>query len=357
MKYSFKTQLAIFIFTIIGLSLAVHAQTNPSPAAATAPGPATASPGATNAYVIPDDLPEVTEFRVMTCNLLNWMNTDRRIEGKHVKAAEKPQKEKDAIMAIIKKMNPDILLVQEMGNDAYFEDFCRHLDRIGWKVRGKEHIVGISPRSTIALVSKFPIVARSPKTADRFVIAGKEEGVQRGFIDVDIAITKDMVVKVMGAHLKSKRGETDVNSPPSLLRRREALLLRGYMTDFMASQPNGYLVVMGDLNDTFGSEPLKTIVATKMSEYHCYDLWLTDWAGDRWTHYYEYEREYAQIDYIIVNKNLFRHFVQDSTKSYVYRNHPNNPEDVPWSEASDHRPVMATFSVQPQEYVKKPRGK
>lgn len=285
-----------------------------------------------------------TTFSVASYNLWNWTNTDRQIDGKRVKAADKPDKAKKAVIAILKKMNPDILLIQEMGNEKYFKGFQEDLKKAGLDYPHTEQVAGVSPRITIALLSRYPIIERNPRTEDTFEISGKKEGVQRGFIDVLIEISPEMKLKVMNAHLKSKRGE-DSSSFPSIMRRREALALRGYIVEYLTSHPDGYIIIGGDMNDTFGSEPLKTIVGERRSEHKLFDLWLRDWLGDRWTHNYDYKRIYSQIDFLIVNQNLFKHFVAD--KSYVYREHPGDPEELEYANASDHRPIMATFSITP----------
>lgn len=247
-------------------------------------------------------------------------------------------------MSILKKMNPDILLVQEMGDESYMKDFVNELKKAGLDYPHTEQVKGASPRISQALLSRYPIVERTPRTNDTFQISGKTEGVQRGFIDVVIEVTPEMRLKVMGAHLKSKRGE-DSSSFPSIMRRREALALRGYIVEYLTAHPNGHIIVGGDMNDTFGSEPLKTILGERRSEHKLYDLWLRDWLGDRWTHNYDFKRLYSQIDFLIVNQNLFRHFIAD--QSYVYREQPGDPEHLQYAAASDHRPIMAVFSIFP----------
>ncbi len=283
-------------------------------------------------------------FSVASYNLWNWTNTDRQIKGKRVKDADKPPEQKKAVVSILKKMNPDILLVQEMGNEKYMQDFADELKKAGLDYPYTEQVTGASPRISIGLLSRYPIIERTPRTNDTFQISGKTEGVQRGFIDVVVEVSPEIKLKVMNAHLKSKRGE-DSSSFPSIMRRREALALRGYIVEYLTANPNGYLIVGGDMNDTFGSEPLKTILGERRSEHKLFDLWLRDWLGDRWTHNYDFKRLYSQIDFLIVNQNLFKHFIAD--QSYVYREKPGDPKELHYAEASDHRPIIATFSLTP----------
>ncbi|MDZ4742551.1 MAG: endonuclease/exonuclease/phosphatase family protein [Verrucomicrobiota bacterium] len=289
-------------------------------------------------------------FSVASYNIRNWTSTDREIDGKYVKDAEKPPSEKKAVVSILKSMNPDILIVQEMGDDKYFEDFKNQLKENGLEYAYSERVTGASPRISQVILSRYPVLSSTPRTNDVFEISGRQEGVQRGFIDCTIQISKEIKLKVMGVHLKSKRG-SDSSTFPSILRRREALALRGYIVDFLTTNPDGYIIIGGDFNDSYGSEPLKTIIGERRSENKLYDLWLYDWLGDRWTHNFDSRREYSQLDFLMVNQNLFKHFLAD--QSFVYREHPGDPDYLKYTSASDHRPIMAVFSIKPV-YTSKP---
>ena len=66
------------------------------------------------------------------------------------------------------------------------------------------------------------------------------------------------------------------------------------------------------------------------------DLWLKDRYGDHWTQYWKISDIYSRIDFIFVSPALLPGVIGD--KCSVYRS-----DD--WNEASDHRPLVATFKT------------
>ncbi|MDZ4815329.1 MAG: endonuclease/exonuclease/phosphatase family protein [Verrucomicrobiota bacterium] len=282
-------------------------------------------------------------FSIATYNVQNWMTTDRIIDGERIKLAPKPESEKRAVLSILSKLAPDLLMVQEMGELQDLKDFQSRLKAVGLDYPETEYISGAAPRSHICFLSKFPIKKRESHTTDTFTIKDENHGVQRGFIDVDVEVRPGYVVKVMGAHLKSKRGESQSENP-KLVRRKEALILRGYISDYLKKSPEGRLIVLGDFNDFSDSAAVKSIVGGKGSEHRMFDLWLKDYVRDGWTHYYHSERSYAQLDYIVVSPSLFKAWVRE--ESFIYREKPEDPIHLQWNSASDHRPLFAKFRIQ-----------
>ena len=77
-------------------------------------------------------------------------------------------------------------------------------------------------------------------------------------------------------------------------------------------------------------------MGSRTSPDHLFDLWLADSVGDHWTHYWKFADLYERIDFILVTDNLLKKW--DRPKSYIYRSDH-------WNQASDHRPIVATFKV------------
>jgi hypothetical protein len=56
----------------------------------------------------------------------------------------------------------------------------------------------------IAVLSKFPIVARHPHTNDEFLLDGRRFRVSRGFAEVEIQVATNFTFTLIAAHLKSR---------------------------------------------------------------------------------------------------------------------------------------------------------
>src|SRR6218665_3361361 len=66
-----------------------------------------------------------------TFNVENYTIADRMVDGVYRKASPKPEKEKATLTQIISGIAPDILAVQEMGTQAYLDEFRRDLRAAG----------------------------------------------------------------------------------------------------------------------------------------------------------------------------------------------------------------------------------
>ena len=264
-------------------------------------------------------------------NLENYFRTERRgPDGKRL-VAPKPQKQVDAVIRIIKEINPDILGVCEMGGPEDFEDFKTRLKEAGLGFTDSEYVEAADPERHLALLSRFPIVSRQPMKDVSFVLGGRQEKVRRGFLDVTVEVSPGFQLRLVGAHLKSKLATPEGDA---LLRRQEAQLLREHLTQVMSADPGVNLFVYGDFNDTKNEPAIQEIMGPKGAADHLYDLWLNDRVGDRWTHYWRVADTYERIDFMFANRTLLPKV--DHDKSGIYRS------DY-WNDASDHRPLIATL--------------
>ena len=100
--------------------------------------------------------------RVASFNLRNYLSCDRMVEGKWRPDYPKPEIEKKAVRSIIRSVNPDILVFQEMGDYPYLLELWMDLNVTGgpyyphavWKPNQEEDEV-----RHLAIFSKYPPVA------------------------------------------------------------------------------------------------------------------------------------------------------------------------------------------------------
>ena len=237
-----------------------------------------------------------------------------------------------AVVQMIRELSPDILGVCEMGGPPQFEDFRQRLDAAGLGYVEAEWVDGPDPDRHLALVSRFPIVARQAAADMPFDANGLRQKVRRGFLDVTVEVQPGVRLRIVGAHLKSKRPSPE--GSPDLERRQEAHLLRLHVEKILAADPATPLLVFGDFNETKDRPAIQEITGRRGSPSALTELRLADSVGDRWTYYWKVEDVYSRIDYLFVSRALAPRVVHEA--SGVYRS-------PVWNQASDHRPVFATF--------------
>lgn len=269
------------------------------------------------------------EFSVMTYNLQRFQFDDRDRDGQATEF--KPDKEIRAQMAVIASVSPDVLACMEVGDSVAFQKLRESLKGAGLDYPYTEHLMRVGSHTHLALLSRFPIVARMPITNEVYSIGTNTVPVQRGFLCVDIQVNDGYRFRIVAAHLKSKRfsalGQTE-------MRRNEARLLNKNVRRFLAEDTNINLLVVGDLNDTQNSSAIHEAIGKPPV---LKDLRPADAFGDTWTHLFYPEDAYERIDYMLCSPGMVREVV--TGKCHVVRNRLTY-------EASDHRPVVAVFHAQ-----------
>ena len=98
--------------------------------------------------------------------------------------------------------------------------------------------------------------------------------------------------------------------------------------------PDARLVVYGDFNDTRPSTAFKTITGNTADPAYLTPIPFKDVRGEAWTHYWASQDIYSRFDYVIVTRAL---------KPDVDFRASRIIDEPAWSEASDHRPLLAVF--------------
>ena len=115
-------------------------------------------------------------FRVATYNVENYL--DQPTESRpRVKSAEAKAKVRESIKAI----NPDVIALEEMGTTNALLELRESLQADGVDFPFWEQVSGADTNIHVAVLSKFPIVARHPHTNDTFLLDGRRFRVSRGF--------------------------------------------------------------------------------------------------------------------------------------------------------------------------------
>ena len=273
------------------------------------------------------------EIVFCTYNVRNYVNEKPKGPDDKYGTKAKPESEIAALLKIIKDINPDILGVCEMGTPDRFEDFKKRLAELGLGYTDSEYVQATDADRHLALVSRFPIIARNSAADVPFELNGKQEKVRRGFLDVTVQVNVGYQLRLVGAHLKSKLPTPEGEA---ILRRHEAQKLRAHLDQILTADPQVNLVCYGDFNDTKNEPMFAEISGVRGSANYMSDLWAKDSLGDKWTYYWKVADQYSRIDYLFASPALFPEVIR--AKSRVYRSEAND-----WADASDHRAVFTSI--------------
>jgi endonuclease/exonuclease/phosphatase family metal-dependent hydrolase len=254
---------------------------------------------------------------------------------------------KRLIREAIRQMNPDVLALEEIGSLSAFNDLRGSLQRDGLVFKDFEYVQARDTNLHLAILSKLPIVGRHSHTNESFLVHGRRFHSARGFADIEVQLPNGTPLRILSAHLKSKRqvGAADQED----LREEEAILLREIIDGEFQRNPEERLILLGDLNDGISTPTLRTILGrgrtrlfdTRPTERNGDSLPSSNekWAPRRvvWTHYYAKEELYGRIDYILTSPSLRRFYRPEASYVMAF------PD---WGGASDHRPVCAHFEIE-----------
>jgi endonuclease/exonuclease/phosphatase family metal-dependent hydrolase len=279
------------------------------------------------------------EFRVATYNVENYLDQPTETRP-HVKSPEAKAKIRESIKA----MNPDVIALEEMGSTNALLELRASLKTNAQDFPFWDWIECADTNIHVAVLSKFPIVTRHPHTNDEFLLDGKRFRVERGFAEVEIQAATNFTFTLIAAHLKSQLQIPNADEAEERL--GEANVLRGIIDEHFKENPNAKLIVLGDLNDSKNSDPIKKIIGRGKSKLT--DTRPAERNGDNsfveniyheprdvtWTYFYGADDTYSRIDNILLSPAMARNWVTNGTYPLTIPN---------WGIGSDHRPIVATF--------------
>jgi endonuclease/exonuclease/phosphatase family metal-dependent hydrolase len=281
-------------------------------------------------------------FTIATYNVENYLDAPSGMRK------EKPPEARAKVQQIVRAMAADVIAFEEMGSVSALEELRAAVKERGLDYPYLEHVSAADQDIHVALLSRFPIVARRSHTNETFLLAGKRFAVKRGFIDVDIRVSPHYEFTLMAAHLKSRLPVPDADQAE--IREEEAMRLREIIDAKLRVRPDMNLVVLGDFNDTRDSKPVKTIIGGR-GKFSLFDTRPAERNGDSairpkpgysprnitWTYFYGKEDTYSRIDFILLSHGMAREWRPELTSVLA----------VPdWGAASDHRPIIAGFEAE-----------
>lgn len=267
---------------------------------------------------------------VATYNVLNMFDGEddpyRSDEGTPMK----PREELTNLAQSIAELNADVIAFQEVENRFYLKKFVEvFLPDLGYK--HVVHYEGNDGRGIdVCLISRLPI---GPVRSHRHMtFPGPNDSVRKFNRDV-LAVTVEPPgaepFEVWIVHLKSNSGGREFAEP---VRLAECRKLRELLDEHLSDDPQARFLVVGDFNDVWDSETLKTIVGEgSMALWSC-----SSELGDNLPDTYNTGDYHSMIDFILCSPAMAKNYVKGSFKVF-----PGSPDTT----GSDHNPVVARFEL------------
>lgn len=272
-------------------------------------------------------------LRLATYNLENYTLADRLVEGTYRRQYPKPEAEKAALRAVIRALQADILVVQEVGGRPYLEELRDDLRGEGIDYPHLALGAAADADRQVGVLSRRPLTLVRVHTDLSFKYFEGIEKVKRGLLEVRTPLGAAELT-IFAVHLKSRY--TDRPDDPLSTRRRsaEAIAVRNRVLELFPEPGKACFVILGDMNDARGSSPLRHLSARGKTSIATL-LPAGDSRGEVWTHHYAKEDSYSRVDHLLASSAALPYIVEARAQIY----------DGPGvSEASDHRPVTIVFS-------------
>lgn len=286
-----------------------------------------------------------SRLRVGTYNLHNFRDENRFSEkGKFQYKRPKPEKEKQALYRTILEVRPDVLAVQEIGGEAWLDEFAEALARRGLAYPYRALLNGDDKFNRLAVLSRVPFSKTIEISAPRKLT--------RGLLGIVVPVQGGKNFYVYNVHLKSKIS-SDPDDPECARRRlREARYVRrlidfradgekaaekipaaadGRIPETLKKSPPELFALVGDFNDDPAAPPMRPLEAASFAR----TLPARDSAGGVFSYVNSRQEYFHAFDRILVSPEVYgKHYVPESAKI----------ADFPWAAtASDHRLVYADF--------------
>jgi endonuclease/exonuclease/phosphatase family metal-dependent hydrolase len=245
----------------------------------------------------------------------------------------KPREQMEHVAKVIRQLDADVLALEEVENRGYVERFID----VFLADMGYENVVFFEGNDyrgiDVCVLSRFPV---GPVISHRHLKFPGPDGTTQNFSrDVLVATIEPpdaAPIEVWAIHLKSNSGGREFSEGRRVAEARE---LRKLLDARLTEKPQTRLVVLGDFNDTFDSETLKTIVGSGATALVCPSMQPGRKPANH-PETYNLEPFRSMIDFILCSPAMDKSYVDGS-----YHVVPGGPD----TSGSDHNPVTARFKL------------
>jgi endonuclease/exonuclease/phosphatase family metal-dependent hydrolase len=269
------------------------------------------------------------KLRVASYNVENYLLMNRRVDGHWRRDYPKPESEKSALRDVIRHHQPDILALQEMGEELFLKELQADLRDEGLHYPYRVWMPSNDGVRHLAVLSKIAPAETHFHNHLDFPYRGERSLLRRGMLEVVFATGKStpQTWHLFVFHLKSKWTEHDDDQEANLFRTREAEAARNFIIGKLPPEKDNWFLITGDLNDDPNSAPIRRFL-TRGDRTIGIALPTADDRGHLWTHFWSRRSLYSVKDYFIASPSLTLQVV--GKKGHI-STHPNG------NDASDHR--------------------
>lgn len=273
-------------------------------------------------------------LRVATYNVENYGPANRMTEAGYRQEYPKPESEKRALRQVVRGLDADVLVLQEMGAQPYIDELRRDLRTEGVDYPHTALAAAADADRHIAILSRRPLLRVATHADLEFKYFGAMERVKRGLLEATVATVAGEVT-IFGLHLKSRYTERPDDPLGALRRAGEAAAIRDRVLRRFPAPAEARFVVLGDCNDTRNSRPIAALQKRGKTEIAAL-LPAADSRGETWTYVYRREETYTRVDLVFVSPGLRASVQGEAARVY---------DGAGVREASDHRPVCVVLNL------------
>jgi endonuclease/exonuclease/phosphatase family metal-dependent hydrolase len=278
-------------------------------------------------------------LRVVSYNVENYLLMNRHVDGRWRRDYPKPEAEKNALRTVIRYHQPDILALQEMGEEAFLIELQADLRDEGLFYPYRVWMESNDGVRHLAVLSKVePVDIQFHNDLD-FPYRGERSRMRRGMLEVvfNTGLDHPQHWHLFVFHLKSKWTEFDDDPEANLFRAREAEAARNFIIEKLSPEDGSLYLIAGDLNDDPNSGAVRRFL-TRGERIIGIALPNADDRGHVWTHFWARRSLYSVKDYLIPSPTMSEHVL--GQRAYI-SSHPKSKD------ASDHRLVYIDLQITP----------
>ena len=274
--------------------------------------------------------------RVATCNLRNYLITDRMVESRYRPQYPKPEDEKLALWKVFHLVDPDILAIQEIGSLPFLNELRQDLLQAGLDFPHFSLLSAEDEERHITVLSRIPFEEISPQKPLQFRYFGGIQNVKRGLMALRFT-SQDESWTLFNVHLKSKRTIRKDDPESALFREREATAIRNFIRSRFKDHPDPLYLLAGDINDTVRSKAVRRLTRVG-DQILSHPVPAADTRGETWTYHYRSEDTYTRIDFFLVSPSL---------NPYIRRTRGYVVDTAEMLSGSDHRLIYLDLEFNP----------